>query len=115
MNKAGPELVWLFSLISVAIYFPLAPYALKRRDQISKRWHEHKRSTLYIAVFNPLAYILVLYTLTFTPVVYVAPASEASVLIMVLAGAFILNEGKLGKRMPWAVLIFFAMLLLALD
>ena len=46
-----------------------------------------------IAVFNPLAYILVLYALTFTPVVYVAPTREVSVLLTVLMGTVFVAGG----------------------
>ncbi len=66
-----------------------------------------------IAVFNPLAYILVLYALTFTPVVYVAPAREVSVLITVLMGTLLLGEQGLRRRMGWAVLILAGMTILA--
>ena len=66
-----------------------------------------------IAVFNPLAYILVLVALTFTPVVYVAPARELSVLITVLLGTLLLGEGLLKQRLFWATVIMAGMVLLA--
>jgi drug/metabolite transporter (DMT)-like permease len=49
----------------------LVPYAVKRRKAIAGHWRRHRLAVVCIAVFNPLAYILVLYAMTFTPVVYV--------------------------------------------
>lgn len=66
-------------------------------------------------VFNLLAYILVLTALAFTPVVYVAPAREVSVLITVAMGSFLLGEGQLRQRMGWACLIVLGMVLLSLG
>ena len=66
-----------------------------------------------ISVLNPLAYILVLYALTFTPVVYVAPTRELSVLITVVLGAVVLGEARLSHRLPWAALILAGVALLA--
>ena len=69
----------------------LAPIALRKRQLIASHWREHRLGVLAIAAFNPLAYILVLYALTFTPVTYVAPLREVSVLLTVLAGSFLLR------------------------
>lgn len=91
----------------------LLPIAVKRRALVKRYWAEHRLEVLAIAVFNPLAYILVLYALTFTPVVYVAPVREVSVLITVLLGSALLGEGELRKRMTWAVVILIGTALLA--
>lgn len=91
----------------------LAPIAVKRKDLVASLWREHRVGVIAIAIFNPLAYILVLYTLTFTPVVYVAPTRELSVLITVLMGSILLGEGDLKRRLGWATLILFGIILLA--
>jgi drug/metabolite transporter (DMT)-like permease len=91
----------------------LFPYALRRRRAVADHWRRHRFAVICIAVFNPLAYILVLYALTFTPVVYVAPAREVSVLITVLMGTLLLGEQGLRRRMGWAVLILVGMTILA--
>lgn len=91
----------------------LAPIAAKRKALVKRHWANHRLEVITIAVFNPLAYILVLYALTFTPVVYVAPTREVSVLITVLMGSVLLGEGELRKRMIWAVLIVTGTALLA--
>jgi uncharacterized membrane protein len=91
----------------------LAPIAVKRKDLVASLWRKHRVGVIAIAIFNPLAYILVLYTLTFTPVVYVAPTRELSVLITVLMGSILLGEGDLKRRLGWATLILFGIILLA--
>lgn len=93
----------------------LSPYAVTRRDAIRGHWTRHRWAVLGIAVFNPLAYILVLIALTMAPVVYVAPARESSVLITVLLGTLLLGEGSARKRLPWAALMLAGMVLLAVS
>ena len=85
------------------------------RAAIARQWRDHKAAVLGIAIFNPLAYILVLTALAFTPVVYVAPAREVSVLITVVLGSVLLREGALGRRLGWACLIVAGMVLLMLG
>lgn len=90
----------------------LAPVARARRDDVRRLWQTHKHAIFAVALFNPLAYILVLYALTFTPVSYVAPVREVSVLLSVLAGSLILGEGQLGRRLCWATVILLGIALL---
>ncbi len=91
----------------------LVPYAVTRKQAVAKHWREHKLAVLGIAVFTPLAYMLVLTALVFTPIVYVAPGREVSVLITVAMGSILLGEGELRRRMGWACLILFGMVMLA--
>lgn len=91
----------------------LAPVALRRRDLVLHHWKQHRVGVLIIAFFNPLAYILVLYALTFTPVIYVAPIREISVLLTVLMGSILLKEGDLKRRLFWSIIILAGVTLLA--
>lgn len=91
----------------------LSPIAWKRREQVKTYWRDHRSGVMIIAVFHILAYTLVLYALTFTPVVYVAPTREVSVLVTVMMGSLLLNEGDLKRRMGWATLILLGVALLA--
>lgn len=93
----------------------LAPFAVTRKREIKRHWSEHRAAVLGIAIFNPLAYILVLVALVFTPVVYVAPAREVSVLITVMIGTLLLGEGSFKSRMGWATLILAGMIMLAVS
>ena len=91
----------------------LAPIALKRMDLVKAHWRNHRTGVVIIAILNPLAYILVLHALTFTPVVYVAPTREVSVLLTVLMGSMLLGEGALKRRLAWAVVILRGVAMLA--
>ncbi|WP_322865810.1 EamA family transporter [Aquicoccus sp. G2-2] len=91
----------------------MTPVALRRRAALRTLWRNHWREALIVALISPLAYILVLYALTFTPVLYVAPLRETSVLLVVLAGTWLLREGDLVQRMKWAAIILTGVALLA--
>ncbi len=90
----------------------LAPIASRKRDLVRRYWGEHRAGVILIAVFNPLAYILVLHAMSFTPVAYVAPTREVGVLLTVLAGSLLLGEGHLKTRLGWAAVILTGMGLL---
>ncbi|MDQ3693604.1 MAG: DMT family transporter [Chloroflexota bacterium] len=87
---------WLNGLGRTAL---LTPYALRHRDQVAHEWRSHWREALTVAILSPLAYVLVLTALVFTPVSYVAPAREISILIATIMGARLLAEGDPGRRL----------------
>lgn len=90
----------------------LAPLALRRRDRVIGLWRAHRAAVIGVAVLAPLAYILVLEALTFTPVAYVAPLREVSVILSVLAGSLLLGEGQLRRRLGWSFVVLAGMALL---
>ena len=77
----------------------LTPYALKFSDEAVNEWHEHKFEAIAIAILIPLSYILVLTAMQFTPVSYVAPAREISILIGTAMGARLLAEADAPRRL----------------
>jgi drug/metabolite transporter (DMT)-like permease len=87
---------WLNGLGRTAL---LTPYALRHRADIAREWRLHRREALTVAILSPLAYILVLTALVFTPVSYVAPAREISILVAAIMGARLLAEGDPGRRL----------------
>jgi drug/metabolite transporter (DMT)-like permease len=93
----------------------LAPLAASRPTEIKRYWSEHRGAVIAIAIFSPLAYLLVLIALVFTPVVYVAPAREVSVLLTIMLGTLVLGEGDFRSRMGWALLILAGMTLLSIS
>jgi drug/metabolite transporter (DMT)-like permease len=123
----GSYTVWDAYVVSVLMVSPimldyvsnvfrtifLSPLAISRKHLIKKYWNEHRQEVLLIGFLSPLAYILVLYAFTFTPVVYIAPARETSVLITVLMGSILLGEGDLKRRLFWSVIILSGVMLLA--
>lgn len=81
----------------------VTPSALGRWSEVSRHWREHKRYVFGMALLSPLAYVLVLTAMTFTPVSYVAPAREVSIVIGAFLGARYLKESD-GRRRMWAAL-----------
>lgn len=69
-----------------------APLAMRKRTAILTAWRDHRFEAIGIAVLSPLAYLLVLWALTWTPVSYVAPARELSILFGTLYGITLFNE-----------------------
>lgn len=93
----------------------LGPVAVRRRTRVREVWTAHRREVLGVALLSPAAYILVLAALTFTPVSYVAPAREVSILIGTLLGARLLAEPDLGRRLVGAGAIVAGVIALALG
>ena len=77
----------------------LTPFALRYPDETIAEWRDHKYEAIACAVLIPLAYILVLTAMQFTPVSYVAPAREISILIGTVMGTRLLGEGDAGRRL----------------
>lgn len=93
----------------------LTPLAWRDRRATARQWRAHRGSIVAIAVMSPMAYILVLTAMRFTPVSYVAPAREMSILIGVLFGARVLAEGQLVTRLLAATAILAGVVALVLG
>jgi drug/metabolite transporter (DMT)-like permease len=78
----------------------LVPYS-QHHDQggIRRAWANHRSIIIVIAILSPLSYILVLTAMVTTPVSYVAPLREVSILIAAFLGAHVLAEGDLKRRL----------------
>lgn len=92
----------------------LAPLAARRWGTVRELWARQRVPTLAVGVLSPLAYILVLTALRFTPVSYVAPAREMSILIGTLMGARLLAEGQVRRRLLAAGVMLVGIVVLAL-
>lgn len=87
---------WGANLSRIAM---LTPLAMRREPgAIGRAWTEHRKTVIAIGVLSPLSYILVLTAMVFTPVSYVAPARELSILFAALLGAHVLKEGDATRR-----------------
>jgi drug/metabolite transporter (DMT)-like permease len=93
----------------------LSPYAIRHRDKVGAIWRAHRLEALVVAVLSPLSYILVLTALVFTPVSYVAPAREISILLGVILGARLLAEGQARRRVIAAGAMVLGVVALALG
>ncbi|HXV09207.1 MAG TPA: DMT family transporter [Burkholderiales bacterium] len=87
---------WAANVGRVALMTPLA---LRAPDEIAATWRRARKEIIAVAILCPLSYILVLTAMVFTPVSYVAPAREVSILIAAVMGAQLLKEGETGRRM----------------
>lgn len=103
---------WATTLSSTVL---ITPFAARRREKVSTIWRDHKIEVLGVAILSPLSYILVLTALVFTPVSYVAPAREISILIGVLMGASLLAEGHVRQRLLAAGAMVVGVVALALG
>ncbi len=93
----------------------LTPLALARRQQVVATWRSAKGAVLAVAVLSPLAYVLVLTAMTFTPVSLVAPAREVSILIGTVMGARLLSEAGGRQRILGAIGMVAGVALLSLS
>jgi drug/metabolite transporter (DMT)-like permease len=93
-----PPLVqdWATNLGRVAIMTPLA---LRQKSELRAVWSRRRKEVIGVAVLCPLSYILVLTAMVFTPVSYVAPAREISILVGALFGAHLLAEEHARRRL----------------
>ncbi|GAB3914433.1 membrane protein [Microlunatus endophyticus] len=83
----------------------LTPRALRRRDQIPTVVRTNAAPILIIAVFSPLAYILVLTAMQTAPVALVAPLRESSIVVGSLLAWWLFGEGHLARRIIGAVVV----------
>lgn len=93
----------------------LTPFAVKAWDKVKEQWKLHRREAFGVGVMSPLAYILVLTAMVFTPVSYVAPAREISILIGAVVGARFLSEGNVKARLVGTAAMVVGLISLALG
>jgi drug/metabolite transporter (DMT)-like permease len=93
----------------------LTPFAIKYPAATATEWRDHSYEALGCAVLIPLASILVLTAMQFTPVSYVAPAREISILIGTVMGTRLLGEGEGQRRLVAAAAMVLGVLALALG
>jgi drug/metabolite transporter (DMT)-like permease len=93
----------------------LTPFAFRRRSEVIREWHEHRRWVFGVAIMSPVAYLLILTAMKFTPVSYVAPAREISIVIGAFIGARFLNETDGRRRLIAAGAMALGVIALALG
>ena len=93
----------------------MAPLALRRREEVRLAWSRQKKAVILVALLCPLSYILVLTAMVFTPVSYVAPAREISILFAALMGAHWLREGDVTRRIAAAAAMALGVVALAVG
>jgi drug/metabolite transporter (DMT)-like permease len=71
---------------------PLAPFGWRRRAEVAWEWREHRGLAAIAGTFGAIGHMLVLTAMVFTPVSYIAPARELSVVLGGFFGAKLLKE-----------------------
>lgn len=79
--------------------FLMTPMAIQARSELMLTWRRAKKEIIAVAVLCPLSYILALTAMVFTPVSYVAPAREISILIAAIMGTQLLAEEDAARRL----------------
>ncbi len=93
----------------------MAPLAMRRREEVKAAWTHKRMAVILVALLSPLSYILVLTAMVFTPVSYVAPAREISILFAALMGTHLLREGDVPRRIAAAAAMALGVVALALG
>lgn len=93
----------------------MTPMALARRNELHSTWQRAKKEIIAVAVLCPLSYILVLTAMVFTPVSYVAPAREISILVAAIMGTQLLAEGDAPRRLAAAAAMVAGIVCLAVG
>jgi drug/metabolite transporter (DMT)-like permease len=93
----------------------LAPRMRARRNVVRELWSNHRLQIIAVAVLDPLAYLLILAALRFTPVSYVAPAREISILFGIFIGSRLLGEKSAGRRLTFGGAMVFGVMALAVG
>ncbi len=109
-----PPLVLTWA-IDVGRALLLGPIAVKRWPEVQRQWQQHRKEIIAVGVLCPLSYILVLTALVTTPVSYIAPAREVSILIGAVMGSRWLLEQEARRRLPAALVIVAGIVALAVG
>ena len=109
-----PPLV-LESFACCGISLMLTPHALARWVEVKSVWRKNRTEVIGVAILAPLSYILVLTAMSFTPLSYVAPTREISILFAAMLGTRFLGEGQATRRMIAAASMVCGVIALALG
>lgn len=106
---------WTCLATRVCMLLPFATHGAAGGAALARAWAVDRRAIVAVAILSPLAYILVLTAMVFTPVSYVAPAREVSILFAALLGTHFLAERDAARRLTAALAITAGVIALALG
>lgn len=99
----------------LVLFTILTPFALRRRAEVAATWRDHRGKAAIVGLLSPVAYVLILSAMSFTPVSYIAPAREISILIGAFFGAKLLKETDAPRRLLAAAGMVAGIIALALG
>lgn len=91
----------------------LIPVVIRKQTEVKLEVRTRWKQALAIAVFQPLSYLLFLVAMKTTPVTYIAPVRELSIVFGVFFGVNLLKEEDSMKRFIAAGIILGGIVLLA--
>jgi drug/metabolite transporter (DMT)-like permease len=91
----------------------LAPFAASRWREVAREWREHRVEATAVAGLSSISYVLVLTALAVTPVSYIAPVREVSIVIGAFVGARRLREADGRRRILAAAAIAVGIIIMA--
>ncbi|NLS09950.1 EamA family transporter [Nesterenkonia sp. MY13] len=115
VNTLAVDPILYFGLSGVFQAVLMLPWVLRKRTQIAPTWRSDGRRAMIIAVLSPLAYILVLYAMTFTSVALVAPVRESSIIIGALLAWWLFKEEDPLRRILGACVVVGGIALIAIS
>jgi drug/metabolite transporter (DMT)-like permease len=101
--------------ITLGLSFLLAPLAASRWNEVRQHWRAQRMRILAVGLLCPLSYLLILTAMVFSPVSYIAPAREISILIGVMMGARVLAEGHPRRRYLASIMMICGVVALAIG
>ena len=93
----------------------ITPIAFHYWEDVKMAWTHDKWKALGVGILSSLSYILMLFALSDSPVSYVGPLRSISILMGVVMGAYLLNEGNLQKRFGAASIMVIGAIALGLG
>jgi drug/metabolite transporter (DMT)-like permease len=103
---------WVTILVQLIAF---APFALQKPRFTVALAKQHWASVLVVGILSPLAYVLILFAFTLAPVALVAPAREASVVLVAIGGWLLFKEPHPVQRIIGAVVVLGGVALLAIG
>ncbi|MEJ2345715.1 MAG: EamA family transporter [Gammaproteobacteria bacterium] len=93
----------------------VSPYAIGHWHDVCAVWHAQKPTAIAVGVLAPLSYLLILIALEFTPVSYVAPAREVSIVVGTVMGSHLLHEADAARRLGASLIVLTGVAILAIG
>ena len=93
----------------------VAPVAYRRRAEVRDVWTRQRGSVAFVGVISRVSYLCMLVALTLSPVSYVAPAREITILFGTILGTRVLAEGQGSRRLIGAAGMVLGIVALALG
>jgi drug/metabolite transporter (DMT)-like permease len=109
-----PPLV-LEAFCGMGISLMLLPVAIREWTAVKQIWHDNKTEVIGVAILAPASYIMILTAMSFTPLSYVAPCREISILFAAILAARFLNEGNTTRRIVAACVMVAGVIALTLG